>query len=84
VEGHPGLEYLGINVADTPEEARGFTTRFGWEWPSIRDPGRELARKLGADYQPHFIVVDADGRIAGWHEGGGDAETWEALAAPVS
>jgi peroxiredoxin len=77
---HPELAYVGINVADTPDEARAFVDRYGWDWPSIRDPDRELARTLGADYQPHFIVVDERGRIVTTHEGGGDAETWGALA----
>jgi hypothetical protein len=58
--------------------------RHGWTWPSIRDPNRELARTLGADYQPHFFVVDEEGRVASSHEGGGDAAVWEALAAEVS
>jgi hypothetical protein len=71
-------------VADTPEEARAFTERYGWTWPSIRDPGRDRARTLGADYQPHFVLIDEHGRVAGTHEGGGEAATWEALVAPVS
>lgn len=58
--------------------------RYGWTWPSIRDPERARARTLGADYQPHVIVVDAEGRIAGSLEGRGEAATWEALADGVS
>jgi hypothetical protein len=58
--------------------------RYGWTWPSIRDPERARARTLGADYQPHVIVVDAEGRIAGSLEGRGEAATWEALADTVS
>ncbi len=42
------------------------------------------ARSLGAEYQPHVIVVDADGRIAGSWEGRGDDAAWEALAERVS
>jgi hypothetical protein len=42
------------------------------------------ARKLGADYQPHVVVVDAEGHIAGSFEGGGDDEAWEALAERAS
>jgi len=58
--------------------------RHAWTWPSIRDPDRELARELGADYQPHFFAVDAEGRVVSSHQGGGDAADWEALAAAVS
>ena len=54
---------------------------YGWTWPSILDPARERARRLGADYQPHFVLVDAEGGIVTSHEGGGDAETWAAMLA---
>jgi peroxiredoxin len=70
-------------VADTPDEGRAFVERYGWTWPSISDPERERARRLGADYQPHVIVVDAEGRIVTTYEGGGDAATWEGLAAEL-
>jgi hypothetical protein len=73
-----------LNVADTPEEARAFVERYGWTWPSIRDRERRLARSLGAEYQPHVIAVDADGRIAGSFEGGGEDADWETLAELVS
>jgi peroxiredoxin len=82
-QAHPELAFLGLNVADTPEEGRAFVEEKGWTWPSISDPRRGRARKLGAEYQPHVIVVDAEGRVVTSHEGGGDAETWEALAAQL-
>ena len=66
------------------DEGRAFVEQYGWTWPSIHDPQRERAQRLGADYQPHFILVDADGRIVGKHEGGGDDETWSALLAQLS
>jgi hypothetical protein len=56
---------------------------YGWDWPSIQDPAREQAKRFGATYQPHVIVVDADGRIVTSYSGGGDAATWESLAAEL-
>jgi len=53
---------------------------YGWTWPSIQDPQRDRARTLGADYQPHVIVVDAEGHVVTSLEGRGDAATWESLA----
>jgi peroxiredoxin len=70
-------------VADTPEEGRAFVEEKGWTWPSISDPQRERARKLGAGYQPHVIVVDAEGRIVTDLEGGGDHAAWEDLASQL-
>jgi hypothetical protein len=66
-------------VADTPDEGRDFVERYDWSWPSIHDPERKLARRLGADYQPHFILVDAVGRIVDSWEGRGDDVVWAAM-----
>jgi hypothetical protein len=81
---HPKLVYLGINVASTTDEARDFVKKYDWDWPSIHDPQRVRARSLGAEYQPHVILVDADGGIVGRHVGGGSKAEWERLAAKLS
>ena len=45
--------------------------RYGWTWPSIRDPERALARRFGMTYQPAFILIDAKGRyVAGFQDAG--------------
>jgi hypothetical protein len=49
----------------------------------MQDPDRTRARRLGADYQPHFILVDAEGRIVDTWEGGGEADIWEAMLAKL-
>ena len=49
----------------------------------MQDPERERARKLGATYQPYFILLDANGGIVDTHEGGGHAEIWEAMLAKL-
>jgi hypothetical protein len=72
-----------VNVADTPDEAAAFVERYGWSWPQLQDPARERARRFGATYQPHFILVDADGRIVDTWEGGGDASIWDAMLAKL-
>ena len=59
--------------------------RYSWTWPSIRDPARERARRVGADYQPHFVLIDAEGGIVdAWEEGGADAEVWESMAGKLT
>jgi hypothetical protein len=70
-------------VADTPDEAALFVERYDWSWESMQDPARERARKLGATYQPHFILLDARGRVVDAWEGGGDADLWEAMLAKL-
>ena len=52
---------------------------FGWTWPSIEDPERALARQLGADYQPYFAAVTAEGDVVAVHDGAGDDAVWSSL-----
>ena len=72
-----------MNVADTPDEARRFLADKGWAWTQIHDPDRTLARSIGADYQPHVILFDAEGEAVGDFKGGGTKADWERLAAQL-
>lgn len=59
----PGVKPIYLAVADEPADSAAFVTRYGWRSaPRIDDPSRELATKLGVDYQPNLILVDRDGR----------------------
>jgi hypothetical protein len=49
----------------------------------MQDPERARARRLGADYQPHFVLLDREGRIVDTWEGGGDDGVWEAMLAKL-
>ena len=49
----------------------------------MQDPERARARELGATYQPHFILLDAEGGIVDSHEGAGDVGVWEAMLAKI-
>ena len=73
------MAHLGLNVADTPDEARGFVDRHGWDWPQIHDPDRVLAKRLGADYQPFVALFDEEGEIVATLDGGGSTAEWEAM-----
>ena len=55
--------------------------RYGWTWPSIRDPRRTLARRFGATYQPAFILIDAKGRFVAGFQSAGTPARWNALVA---
>jgi hypothetical protein len=63
--------------------AKAFVERYGWGWPSLRDPRRTLARRFGATYQPAFIVVDARGRVVAGYQGPGSPALWNALLAKL-
>lgn len=78
------FHFLGLNAADTPAGATAFLKRYGWTWPSIRDPERKLARRFGATYQPAFILIDARGRYVDGFQSGGTPARWNALKAKLS
>ena len=71
--------FLGLNAADTNPRALAFLKRYGWTWPSIRDPRRTLAHRFGANYQPAVLLIDARGRYVAGMEGGGTPALWNAL-----
>jgi hypothetical protein len=73
------VAYLGINVADSVDDARAFVEEKGFDWPQLHDPDRELAKRLGADYQPFFAAVDEEGEVVAVHDGGADEEVWAGL-----
>ena len=73
------MRFLGLDAADTNAGARAFLKKYGWTWPSIVDPQRKLARRLGAAYQPAFFLIDAQGRFVAGFEGAGTPARWDAL-----
>jgi cytochrome c biogenesis protein CcmG, thiol:disulfide interchange protein DsbE len=79
VKSRPQARFIGINVDDTLPDARDYTKRYGWTWPSLQDPNRALAGKLGAAWQPVVVLVNPKGEIAGVHIGPGTAKAWGEL-----
>ena len=45
--------------------------------------GYDVWQDLGATYQPHFILLDANGRVVASWAGGGDAGVWEGMLAKL-
>ncbi|HVM17959.1 MAG TPA: hypothetical protein VM290_10300 [Gaiellaceae bacterium] len=72
-----------MNVADDRSSAENFVEVNGWDWPQVVDPDRQRARHLGADYQPHVIVLGPDGEVLDRYGGQGTPADWEALAERV-
>jgi hypothetical protein len=69
-----------VNISDDPGEAREFVRKYGWTWPSLADPDLEHAGSLGLYGHPAVAVLDERGVVVSRLIGGGDPETWEALA----
>lgn len=73
------LHFLGLDAVDDVAYGLAFQRRYGWTWPSLRDPERKLALRLGATYQPAFILIDAQGRVVGGFQAAGTPARWAAL-----
>lgn len=59
-----GLQIVGINVRDKPEEARAFMQKFGQApWPSVQDPDGQHAIEWGTFALPETYLVDPDGTV---------------------
>jgi len=64
-----GVAFLGVDVRDTPASAEAFTRDFGITYPSVSDPGSEIALDFTAVVPiagtPTTLVIDRTGHIAG-------------------
>lgn len=62
-----GVEFLGVNVRDGRDAATAFVDAFGHAWPSLFDPGGEVAldfRDVPPTVIPTTLLIDRQHRIA--------------------
>ncbi len=81
-----GVSFLGIDVKDTPAQARAFQRRFGITWPSLDDPDGQFVlamRAVPSAAIPTTWVLDDEGRIAARIVDQVDADTLVDLVADV-
>ena len=64
-DGPRGILYLGVDMQDLTDDALGFIDEFRLTYPSVRDPGREVADDYGATGIPETYFIDATGRVVG-------------------
>lgn len=79
-----GVIFLGVDVQDSPQKAKGFVERLGITYPIVTDYEGELFEDLGAGLGlPRTIFVQADGTILDGASGGaiGTVEAAELEAA---
>jgi cytochrome c biogenesis protein CcmG/thiol:disulfide interchange protein DsbE len=63
--GPKGVLFLGLNMQDLTDDARGFLDEFGITYPTIREPSNEIARAYGATGIPETYFVSPEGRVVG-------------------
>lgn len=57
------IEFLGVNMNDSPEVAEAFGKQYGINYPIAFDSTGELIRDLGIVTAPSTLFVDAQGNI---------------------
>jgi len=63
--GKHGVLFLGLDMQDIRSDARDFLREFRIAYPTIRDPGRDVARRYGATGLPETYFISARGRAVG-------------------
>ncbi len=61
--------FVGVNIQDTEEAARGFLQEFGITYPNGRDGAGKIAIDYGVWGLPETFIIDRDGRITYKHIG---------------
>jgi cytochrome c biogenesis protein CcmG, thiol:disulfide interchange protein DsbE len=61
--GPKGVLFLGLDIQDLRGDALGFLAKYGATYPSVREPGRDVANSYGATGIPETYFVDGRGRV---------------------
>jgi thiol-disulfide isomerase/thioredoxin len=83
-----GVRFLGVDIRDDPVSADAFIKSFGVPYPSLSDPGDEIALAFRGTVPPAGIpttlVIDRSGRIAARVVGSVSYDTLRSLITQVS
>jgi thiol-disulfide isomerase/thioredoxin len=82
---HKDVQFMGVDLRDSPETGLAFQRKFGLTYPSLRwDGGSVLLQMKGkASATPTTLVLDRDGRLAGRISGRADASTLRGMVENV-
>ncbi|MEO8898244.1 MAG: TlpA disulfide reductase family protein [Candidatus Dormibacter sp.] len=58
-----GVHFLGINMRDDAANARAYVQQFHVAYPSVFDPGNDVAANFNVDTPPTTLVIDGTGTI---------------------
>jgi thiol-disulfide isomerase/thioredoxin len=80
-----GVRFVGVDIRDQPDSAKAFMQTFNVGYPSLNDPGDEIALEFRSTVPPAAIpttlIIDRSGRIAARIFG---ASTYAQLQALIS
>jgi len=57
------VQFIGLNMNDTPEMARAFGEKYGINYPIVFDQSGTVIRKLGVATAPSTLFIDSNGNI---------------------
>jgi len=64
-----GVRFLGVDIRDSPVSAEAFMRDFGIQYPSLNDPGDQIALDFRSTVPPAGVpttlVISRSGRITG-------------------
>ena len=76
------VAFLGLAVADRPEDAQALVDQTGVTYPTAPGPGRlPSSPRWAASCCPTTVLLDADGTVVATHNGALDADELRALIA---
>jgi cytochrome c biogenesis protein CcmG, thiol:disulfide interchange protein DsbE len=61
--GPRGVLFLGLDIQDVRGDGQDFIRKHGATYPSVREPGREIANSYGATGIPETYFIDARGEV---------------------
>ena len=63
------VQFLGVDILDSRDGARGFIEEHGLTYPSVFDPAGAIRDSFGMIGQPVTVFYDADGNVTSTWEG---------------
>ena len=69
-----GVEFVGIHVQDTVEDARRFLAAHGATYPAGLDPALRTANRFGFKGTPYTVIIDRKGEIVARIHGRADGD----------
>jgi thiol-disulfide isomerase/thioredoxin len=75
------VRFLGLAVADRPEDAQALVDRTGVTYPTALDKDGSVITALGGTVLPTTVLLDADGRVVASHSGALDGDDLRDLLA---
>jgi peroxiredoxin len=83
-----GVRFVGVDIRDEPDAARGFMQTFSISYPSLNDPDDQIALLFHATVPPAAIpttlIIDRTGKIAARIVGGASYVSLKALIDDVA